>query len=78
MTNIEWNKRAKNSLKAELTRKGVSYAQLVEKLKLIGVNESYNSINTKLNRGSFTFSFALQCFKAIGVEKIHLDLDNDE
>ena len=58
MNDIEWKKQAKNMLKAELQRKGVTYENLVDKLKAIGVHENYNSVNTKLNRGSFTFVFA--------------------
>lgn len=68
-----WNEAAKNMLKAELKRRGITYSILVQKLNAIGVNENYNSINAKLNRGSFTFVFVLQCFKALDVKEIRLD-----
>ena len=68
-----WKKNAKNLLKAELKRRGIDYEMLVAKLKAIGVDENYNSVNTKLNRGSFTFVFALQCFKAMDAKEIRLD-----
>ena len=68
-----WKKNAKNMLKAELKRRGVSYEALIAKLKAMGVDENYNSVNTKLNRGSFSFVFALQCFKAIDAKEIRLD-----
>ncbi|WP_434782381.1 DUF6471 domain-containing protein [Ferrovum myxofaciens] len=73
MNEEEWKKNAKNTLKAELKRRGVSYEMLVAKLKAMGVDENYNTVNTKLNRGSFTFVFALQCFKAMDVKEIRLD-----
>lgn len=73
MTDSEWKEYAKNLLKAELARRGISYQTLATKLNAIGVAENQNSINTKLNRGSFSFVFALQCFKAIGAKEIHLD-----
>jgi len=73
MIDNEWKKHAKNLLKAELKRRGISYEMLVVKLKAIGADENYNSVNTKLNRGSFSFVFALQCFKAIDAKKIRLD-----
>ena len=73
MDDEDWKKHAKNMLKAELTRRGISYEMLVAKLKAIGVDENYNSINTKLNRGSFSFVFALQCFKAMDAKEIRLD-----
>ena len=36
------------------------------------VEESYNSINTKINRGSFAFQLFLQCTEAIGAKEIRL------
>lgn len=72
METQDWKASAKNILKAELTRKGVDYETLAQKLQAIGVDENYNSINTKINRGSFTFSFFLQCMTAIGVGDIRL------
>lgn len=73
MQTHDWKTAAKNILKAELTRKGVDYETLVKKLNELGVEENYNSINTKINRGTFTFQFFLQCMKAIGVSDIRLD-----
>lgn len=68
MEEIDWKSSAKNIIKAELARKGVDYETLATKLNALGVEESYNSINTKINRGAFTFQFFLQCMKAIGVK----------
>ncbi|MER8440702.1 DUF6471 domain-containing protein [Mesorhizobium sp. M1312] len=63
---------AANLLKAELKRKGVTYAQLVEKLDAIGVEEKEVNIRNKLARGKFTAAFLLQCFSAIGADSIRL------
>lgn len=70
---MNWNKLATNLLKAELTRRGISYDMLQEKLLKIGIRETANSINVKINRGAFSFVFFLQCAKAIGVQKLLLD-----
>lgn len=59
------------NLKAELKRKGVTYAQLVDKLAAIGVNEKEVNIRNKLSRGKFTEAFLLQCLEAIGSEDLH-------
>jgi DNA (cytosine-5)-methyltransferase 1 len=72
METQDWKAIAKNTLKAELTRKGIDYETLTNRLKEIGIDESYNSINTKINRGTFTFQFFLQCMQAIGVIEIRL------
>ncbi len=73
MNNGGWKEHAKNTLKAELTRKGIGYDLLVAKLNAIGVDENYNTVNTKINRGTFSFVFFMQCMKAIGVTNIRLD-----
>lgn len=68
----DWEMMAANLLKAELKRKGVTYAQLVEKLAAIGVDEKEVNIRNKLSRGKFTAAFLLQCLEAIGATQIHL------
>ena len=64
---------AANLLKAELKRKGVTYAQLVDKLAEIGVDEKEVNIRNKLSRGKFTAAFLLQCLRAIEVRQFALD-----
>ncbi len=66
----DWEARAANLLKAELKRKGVTYAQLVEKLAGIGVVDAEVNIRNKLSRGKFTAAFLLQCLEAIGVSSV--------
>lgn len=63
---------AANLLKAELKRKGVTYAQLVDKLAEIGVDEKEVNIRNKLSRGKFTAAFLLQCLSAIGADSLRL------
>ena len=70
--NAEWEARAKGLLKAELKRRGVSYAQLVEKLAAIGVSETEPNIRNKLARGKFTAVFMLQCLEAVGATSLRL------
>lgn len=69
---IDWESRAKGLLKAELKRRNVTYADLVEKLAAIGVEESEPNVRNKLSRGKFTAVFMLQCFDAIGVQQVRL------
>jgi hypothetical protein len=69
----DWELKAANLLKAELKRKGVTYAQLVEKLAEIGVDEKEVNVRNKLSRGKFTAAFLLQCLAAIDTPTLHLD-----
>jgi Domain of unknown function (DUF6471) len=70
--NIEYETRAKNLLKGELKRRGVTYAQLAEKLAQIGVTENERNLNNKISRGGFTAAFLLQCLEAIGASSLRL------
>ncbi|GJD76168.1 DUF6471 domain-containing protein [Methylobacterium goesingense] len=67
-----WDTRVKAILKAELKRKGVTYAQLVEKLAAIGVKETEPNIRNKLARGKFTAVFFIQCLEAVGTKAVHI------
>lgn len=68
----EWEALASNLLKSELKRKGVTYAQLVEKLSAIGITEKEINVANKLSRGKFSAAFMLQCLTAIGTDTIRL------
>jgi hypothetical protein len=73
MTDSDWQERVKGLLKAELKRRGVSYKQLVEKLKQVGVAETDRNIANKLARGGFSAVFLIQCLSAIGCDTVHLN-----
>jgi hypothetical protein len=68
----DYELKAANLLKAELKRKGVTYAGLVEKLAAIGVDEKEANIRNKLSRGKFTAAFLLQCLEAIGINEVRV------
>lgn len=69
---VEYETRAKNLLKAELKRRGVTYAGLAEKLAAVGVVENERNLNNKISRGGFTAAFLLQCLEAIGTSSLRL------
>ena len=70
--NVEYEARAKNLLKGELKRKGVTYAQLAERLATIGVHETERNLNNKISRGGFSAAFLLQCLSVAGVQELRL------
>ena len=71
-TDIDWQKKAANLLKAELARKGIGYDELRQALEKIGIEKTTNNINVTINRGTFSFLFFLQCAEAIQLDKIQL------
>jgi hypothetical protein len=71
-TNIQYEEKAKNLLKGELKRRGVTYAQLAEKLAVIGVHETERNLNNKISRGGFSAAFLLQCLDIVGATEVRL------
>lgn len=69
---IEYETRAKNLLKGELKRRGITYTQLAEKLADIGVKETERNLNNKISRGGFSAAFLLQCLDSIKATEIRL------
>ena len=69
---MDWNSKAKRIIKSELAKREIDYIKLAKLMKDIGVDEKQANIANKINRGAFSFSFALQIFKAIGVEQFNL------
>jgi lambda repressor-like predicted transcriptional regulator len=69
----DWNKEAVSIIKAELKRRGLSYRNLAERLEGIGVHDSERNVTNKINRGTFTAAFFLQCLEAIGCKTVRLD-----
>ena len=75
---VEWNEEAAKLLKIELIKRNMTHNQLAEKLNALGISESANSIKQKIFRGTFQFSFFLQCAVALDLRVLKLDelLDN--
>ena len=69
----EYEAKAKNLLKGELKRRGLTYAQLVEKLAALGLVETERNLTNKISRGGFTAAFLLQCLDSIGAKEVRLE-----
>lgn len=69
----EWEEKAANLLKGEIKRRGLTYAQVVEKLAEIGVSEDERNLRNKLSRGKFTAAFMLQVLTATNVSEIKIN-----
>lgn len=68
----DWRGFVKGMLKGELKRRNLSYADLAERLRVIGVKEKERNISNKISRGSFTAVFFVQCLEAIGCHNIRI------
>jgi len=63
----DWAKHAKNILRAELTRKGVTVRELARRL-----DQDDKILANKISRGKFTAAFMFECLEAIGVSDLRV------
>jgi Domain of unknown function (DUF6471) len=70
--NQEFENRAKNLLKAELKRQGITYSDLAKRLTDMGLQENERNLTNKISRGSFTTAFFLMCMDAINITSLQL------
>ena len=68
--NAEYESRAKNLLKAELKRRGLTYARLAARLTAMGFPENERNLSNKISRGGFSAAFFIQCLEAIGTQTV--------
>ena len=72
-TEEEWGTRASAFLKAKMKETGVTYAELVKRLKKHGLRETEAGVTMKLKRGTFTAIFFLACIAALELEQVVLE-----
>lgn len=50
----------------------MGYKELSRALETLGIEESPKVLSNKINRGTFSFAFFLQCMRALGVRTVTL------
>ena len=73
MPKTDWPVKTKRLLKAELTKRGITYEELERRLNKIGAEETLAGIKVKMSRGTFSAVFLLQCLEAIGCENLRIE-----
>ena len=69
---VEYEEKAKNLLKGELKRKGLTYSDLAEKLTAMGIPETERNLNNKISRGGFSAAFLIQVLEAVNCRSLDL------
>ena len=69
---MDWKDRAKAMIKSELAKQNIDYIELSKRLANIGVNDTQINLANKINRGTFSFLFALQVFEVIGLKTLRI------
>lgn len=74
---VSETKVASNIIKAELSKRGMNYFHLQEKLADAGIVEPIENIRNKISRGTLNTIFFLQCLRALGINRLELDAEID-
>jgi hypothetical protein len=69
----EWAEKAQRFVKAELKRADITYEELANRLRAMGLQETKVSIASKISRAGFSASFFLATMKAIGRQTVNLE-----
>jgi len=69
----DWAGRVSRFVKAELKRAGVSYKELARRLNEHGLEETEDSITSKLGRGTFAVTFFLAVLTVLELEGVQLE-----
>ena len=73
-TEEEWGLKAAAHLKAKMKEAGVTYAEMVKRLKKHGFkDESVPTITMKLKRAAFSAAFLLACLAALEADGIKIE-----
>lgn len=72
MTDDDWKDKAKGLLKSEIVKRNLSYVDVAERLKQLGIEETPQNISNKIARGTFGAIFMLQVLTAIGCDEIRV------
>lgn len=70
---MNWTDLPKVIIRVEMTKRGMTYADLVEALGKIGVIEDERNLRNKIARSTFSASFLLQCLVAMGHTAVDLN-----
>jgi len=69
----EWAGKVSRFIKAELKRAGISYKELARRLNEHGLQETEDSITSKLGRGTFAVTFLLATLTVLEMEGVRLE-----
>lgn len=69
----DWRQVVQRLLKAEMSKRGVKYQDLSERLVSIGVNQSADNLRNKVNKGILGADLLLQIMYVLNMRRIERD-----
>lgn len=72
-SNADWRQVVQRIIKAEMSKRGVKYQDLSERLAHIGVSQSADNLRNKVNKGILGADLLLQVMVVLNMRKIERD-----
>lgn len=69
----DWHLEARNLLKGLMARHGVGFKALSRALEPLGIDETPKALSNRINRGTFSFAFFLQCMRALDIDTVRFN-----
>lgn len=69
----DWRNLVQRLLKAELSKKGIKYQDLSDKLSSVGVDQSADNLRNKINKGILGADLLLQIMFVLHIKQIKLE-----
>jgi hypothetical protein len=69
-TPADWRRDARHLLRNQLASKDMGYKELSRALEALGIEESPKALSNKINRGTFSVVFLLQCLRALDIDTV--------
>nr|WP_297349770.1 DUF6471 domain-containing protein [uncultured Glaciecola sp.] len=66
----DWRKLVQRLLKTELSKKGIKYQDLSDKLSAVGVDQSADNLRNKINKGILGADLLLQIVFVLNIKQI--------
>lgn len=68
----KWRREARRLLLTEMTKKDMDLKDLARALEVVELDVNPKALSNKINRGTFSFMFFLQCMRALKVTAVNL------
>lgn len=64
-------------VRAEMSKQGVTYAELAERFATLGIEENEANLRNKIGRGRFSALFFIQCLELMSQTSLELSMFHD-
>lgn len=68
-----WYAISSKILRAEMTKRKISYQDLANRLRGIGVHITTGNLRARVSKGAYSTALLIQCLRAMGVKSLLID-----